>query len=85
MDSEKYQGRSYYNGTECLDAMRKCYGDDAVSSFCMCNAFKYLWRCRAKHETPLEDLRKAQWYIARTIEFIEQKDKQIDNGAESIQ
>jgi hypothetical protein len=34
--------------------------------FCIGNAIKYLWRAGLKHDE-LEDLKKAQWYIAREI------------------
>jgi hypothetical protein len=35
-------------------------------NFCIGNAIKYLWRAGEKGDY-LEDLRKAQWYIAREI------------------
>lgn len=34
-------------------------------SFCLGNAIKYIWR--AEYKNGLEDLKKAQWYIAREI------------------
>ena len=46
---------------ECIDAMRLAYGEKAVLDFCICNAFKYIWRHKAKNGT--EDLDKAAWYI----------------------
>lgn len=46
--------KDYYNGTDCLDAMVRCYGTEAV---------KYLWRCMKKHETPIEDIKKACDYL----------------------
>lgn len=36
-------------------------------NFCLGNAVKYIWRAGLKGEA-LEDLKKAQWYIAREIE-----------------
>ena len=53
----------YYNGDDCIVAMLECYGEDAVKNFCLCNAFKYLWRCMKKHETPKEDIEKAVDYM----------------------
>lgn len=32
------------------------------------SAVKYLWRCDSKHPDPIEDLKKAVWYINREIE-----------------
>lgn len=55
--------KDYYDGADCLDAMMECYGEEAVKNFCLCNAFKYLWRCMKKHETPIEDVKKANDYL----------------------
>lgn len=56
---------SYYNkgGFECIDVMRAVYGAQAVEDFCLLNAFKYLYRAKSKHETPIGDLKKARWYL----------------------
>ncbi len=35
------------------------------------NAIKYIWRADLKHASPLEDLRKAAWYINREIQRLE--------------
>lgn len=32
------------------------------------NAVKYIWRADLKHDTPVEDLKKAIWYINREIQ-----------------
>ena len=32
------------------------------------NAIKYLWRAGLKNPDPLDDLRKAAWYVQREIE-----------------
>lgn len=42
--------------------------------FSVCNAFKYLWRSEHKHTTPLEDIKKAKWYIDKAIELLEVKE-----------
>lgn len=60
--------RHYKKGTmECIDAMRLAFGDLAVSDFCRCNAFKYIWRCGDKNGH--EDLDKAEWYLAKAKEL----------------
>ena len=46
---------------ECIDVMEIAFGADAVGNFCLCNAFKYLWRY--KHKGGNEDVKKAEWYL----------------------
>lgn len=36
-------------------------------SFNLGNAVKYIWRCDLKSDSPIDDLRKAKWYIEREI------------------
>lgn len=40
-------------------------------NFCVGNAIKYLWRAGLKSKDPLEDLKKARWYVDREIHRIE--------------
>ena len=54
---------------ECIDAMRETQGDEAVKDFCVCNAFKYLWRHNSKNG--YEDIRKASWYLNKAVEIME--------------
>lgn len=56
-------------GIECINAMQAAFGVEAVKDFCLCNAFKYLWRHRNKNG--VEDLKKAQWYLGRLIAEME--------------
>lgn len=60
----------HYTNTkvECIDAMIEVYGVEAVKSFCLCNAFKYHWRCRDKGGQ--EDLNKADWYMMKYKELV---------------
>ena len=46
---------------ECIEAMELVFDRFDVQTFCLCNAFKYIWR--HKNKGGLEDLEKAQWYI----------------------
>ena len=46
---------------ECIDSMIVAFGAEAVYDFCICNAYKYIWRY--KHKNGDEDLKKAEWYI----------------------
>ena len=58
---------------ECIDVMLETQGKEAVLNFCICNAFKYLYRFRKKNG--LEDIKKAQWYINKFIELWEKNDE----------
>ena len=50
---------------ECIEVMIEIFGKDAVRTFCLLNAFKYLWRADKKNGA--EDIAKAQWYINKYI------------------
>ena len=64
----------YEGNIECIDAMQEVLGKEGVIHFCIGNAFKYIWRCLKKHETPVEDLKKCRWYIDKVIELIISED-----------
>lgn len=48
---------------ECIDVMEAVFGSVPVRNFCLCNAFKYMWRYKNKNGQ--EDLKKAKWYLDR--------------------
>ena len=52
---------------ECIEVMEEALGREEVKDFCLCNAFKYLYRCTRKNG--LEDLKKARWYLNKRIEM----------------
>lgn len=54
---------------ECIDVMREAIGENAVKAFCVCNAFKYLYRSERKGG--LEDIKKADWYLQKYISMEE--------------
>ena len=54
---------------ECIDVMTEVFGKNSVKDFCLCNAFKYLYRNGRKNG--LEDIKKAQWYLNKYIELME--------------
>ena len=58
---------------ECIEVMQEAIGLEDVKGFCICNAFKYIYRCCHKHESPLEDVKKAIWYLNKFVELEEQK------------
>jgi hypothetical protein len=41
--------------------------------YCLGNCVKYLWRAGLKADDPLEDLRKAAWYLDYRIKQLEEK------------
>lgn len=59
----------HYNqgGIECIDYIKQQLGDGFVS-YCEGNVIKYMHRYR--HKNGLEDLKKAQWYLARMAEVL---------------
>ena len=73
LNGDQINHPSHYNqgGIECLKAMESAFGADTVAAFCKCNAFKYLWRSEYKNGT--EDIKKAQWYINKYLEYYESK------------
>lgn len=46
---------------ECIEVMKLIFGKKAVACFCICNAFKYLWRYKFKNGKV--DLEKAKVYL----------------------
>ena len=62
----------YNNGEiEAIDAIKSALGD-GFEFYLQGNIMKYIWRYRYKnkysHKKQLEDLQKAQWYLAKLIE-----------------
>lgn len=65
-DAQPYEyvdGPAHYHGTECIENMRKLYGDEAVRWFCILSAYKYRFRDGSKPGVSAEqDQEKADWY-----------------------
>lgn len=63
MQTDPVDRPAHYNvhpsGIECIQVTEHM-------SFCLGNAVKYIWRVDAKGD-PIENLRKARWYIDREI------------------
>ena len=59
---------------ECIDALESAtVNKTGLEAVCVANVIKYLWRYEAKNG--LEDVRKAQWYLAKLIDYFESKNK----------
>jgi len=63
---------AHYNHTkiECIDVIRDTLGPEGFSSYCHGNMIKYTHRHKYK-DKPLEDLKKASWYLNKMIEELE--------------
>ena len=61
---------THYNqaGIECIDAIRAAT-DDGFEYYLQGNIMKYLWRY--KYKNGAEDLMKAQWYLNKLIEVVD--------------
>tara|TARA_R100001591_G_scaffold1567_5_gene3850 strand:+ start:235 stop:543 length:309 start_codon:yes stop_codon:yes gene_type:complete len=60
----------HYNkaGIETIDAIKAMTGD-GFEFYLQGNIMKYLWRYRYKNG--VEDLKKAEWYLAKLIEVVD--------------
>lgn len=63
---------SHYNkgGIECIEAIKASMSKEAFLGGLKFNVMKYVWRYESK-EKPIEDLKKAQFYLDRLIKELE--------------
>lgn len=52
------------SGVECITIVEHM-------GFSLGNAIKYIWRAGIKSSNPIEDLKKARWYLDREIDRLE--------------
>lgn len=78
--SDNVNHPSHYetNGIECIDAMVASQGAECVMNYCLCNAFKYIWRCQHKGKR-VEDIQKAVWYLNKWQELVENIEDVIED------
>ncbi len=69
MDNVNYPPHYNTGKYESIDVMVETQGINAVKNFCICNAFKYIYRHRFKNGT--EDIKKAIWYLNKYVELNE--------------
>ena len=76
-DEQPYEyvdGPAHYHGTECIENMRKLFGDEAVRWFCICNAYKYRFRDGSKPGVTAEqDEKKARWYEDYAVKMMNEQ------------
>ena len=58
---------------ECIDAMLMAFGEENVYWFCVCSAWKYMWRYQNK--SGIEDIKKARWFLNKAKELIPEYSK----------
>lgn len=54
---------------ECIDAIRASMSKEQFIGYLKGNVEKYVWRMSYKGR-PVEDLRKARWYLDRMVEEV---------------
>ena len=61
----------HYNtgNIECIDAIEESMSSIAFQGYLKGNCMKYLWRYDYKGK-PVEDLQKAQWYLAKLLNVV---------------
>ena len=69
MDNVNHPAHYNTGKYESIDVMVETQGINAVKNFCICNAFKYIYRHRFKNG--VEDIKKAIWYLNKYIELNE--------------
>lgn len=57
-------------GIECIDVMEAAFNKQTVADFCICNAFKYIFRY--KNKNGVEDVKKARWYLDKYLKLYEE-------------
>lgn len=70
----------YTNGNiECIDAIESaCTGSDGYEGFLVGQVVKYVWRYKHKGK-PVEDLKKADYYLQQLIQYESGKEEKSDN------
>ena len=72
MDYEYVNHPAHYNDydVECIEMMRRIWGDKETAIFCKLSAFKYRMRLGQKPNEPIErDLEKEKLYLSKYKEF----------------
>ena len=70
MNRDNVSHPQHYTGQgafECIEIMQLLFSPQEMNAFCLCNAFKYVWRAEYKNNKE-EDLKKAEWYVKKSSE-----------------
>tara|TARA_R110002153_G_scaffold52448_1_gene147028 strand:+ start:965 stop:1252 length:288 start_codon:yes stop_codon:yes gene_type:complete len=70
--SDPVNSPSHYNskGVEAIAAIEASMSDEEYLGYLKGNCMKYMWRYKYKGK-PVEDLKKAQWYLNKLIASVE--------------
>jgi hypothetical protein len=60
-------------GIEAIEGIEASMGPEAYAGYLKGNIMKYMWRYERKGK-PIEDLKKARWYLDRLIGLRERKE-----------
>jgi hypothetical protein len=72
----------YRHGSiECIDAIRSALGE-GFESYCVGQVLKYCWRYKHKGK-PLEDIRKASYYLDMVVGLMEAKEVKEDGMSDN--
>lgn len=66
---------------ECIEVMEEALGSEAVKGFCLCNAFKYIYRHNRKNGD--EDIEKAIWYLNHYMKIVNREKEESCEHSES--
>jgi hypothetical protein len=71
-NSDNVNCPAHYNqgGIECIDAIKASLTQEGFQAYLKASSMKYLWRYEHKGK-PVEDLRKAEWFLVRLIGELE--------------
>ena len=68
----------YQGSVECIDAIISATeGLDGDEAFLVGSVIKYIWRY-CKKGKPIEDLKKARWYLDKLYSYVVQKEGKVD-------
>lgn len=84
IDNVNHPSHYTQGGIECIDALKAAtVGKTGIEAVCVANVIKYLFRYENKNG--LEDVKKAQWYINRLIQELNEAESNkypVYNGVE---
>jgi|EP01047_Picozoa_sp_COSAG01_P045529 hypothetical protein len=70
MDDAVNRPAHYNQGPiECIDAMRSAFTPAQLRTFCILNAFKYIWRCTQHKDGVETNVRKAKWFLEQALKL----------------
>lgn len=75
-DAVNHPSHYTFGNIECIDAIEASMKPDEFRGYLKGCILKYMWRYENKEE-PLQDLKKARWYLNKLVSTIENKKKPL--------